>query len=184
MQKSTEISVCAILAVMVIAGFALSQPAAFAVGGSGAFNPQTQFPIGSTITFTSLNGAAAVQDNFTKPRFTQFSASLAITAQVLNFTKDGGIRWKVLSGTFTINGQTYTVTGGDGHMNAFDEIASGMDGQATGPDGATYLWHLNGLTTLYNGVVVIGLRGAIGTIESNHAILRYQLAFMGIMSTT
>jgi len=69
-------------------------------------------------------------------------------------------------------------------MNAFDEIASGMDGQATGPDGATYQWHLNGLTTLYNGVVVIGLKEALGRIESNNAILRYQLAFMGIMSTT
>lgn len=182
MQRATKISVCAIVASVVIAGFVLSQPFASAVGSSGAFNPQTQFPVGTTITFNSLNGAAALQDNFTKPKFTQYAASFTITAQVLNFTKDGGIRWKVLSGTFTINGQTYTVTGGDGHMNAFDEIASGMDGQAIGPDGSTYLWHLNGMTSLYNGVVVAGLRGGIATIESNQAILRFQLAFMGVMS--
>ena len=180
MQRATKISVCAIVAAIVIV--ALSQPFALAVGSSGSFNPQTQFPIGSTITFTSLNGAAAVQDNFTRPKFTQYAASFTITAQVLNFTKDGGIRWKVLSGTFTINGQTYTVTSGDGHMNAFDEIASGMDGQATRPDGSIYLWHLTGMTSLYNGVVVAGLRGGIATIESNHAILRYGLAFVGVMS--
>ena len=182
MQKSTKISICAIVAAMVIVGVALSQPFAFAVGSSGSFNPQTQFPIGSTLTFTSLNGAAAVPSNFTKPKFTQYPASFSITAQVETLTKDGGIRWKVLSGTFTINGQTYTVTNGDGHMNGFDQIASGMDGEATGTDGATYHWRLNGLTTLYNGVVLAGLRGGIGTIESNHAILRYHLAFMGTMS--
>ena len=112
MQRATKVSVCAIVASMVIAGLVLSQPVASAAGSSGAFNPQTQFPVGSTTTFNSLNGAAAVQDNFTKPKFTQYTASFTITAQVLNFTKDGGIRWKVLSGTFTINGQTYTVTGG------------------------------------------------------------------------
>ena len=67
-------------------------------------------------------------------------------------------------------------------MNTFDEIASGMDGQAIGPDGSTYLWHLNGMTSLYNGVVVAEYRGGIATIESNHAILRFQLAFMGVMS--
>lgn len=182
MQRATKISVCAIVASMIIAGLVLSQPFASAVASSGTFNPQTQFPVGTTITFNSLNGAAALQDNFTKPKFTQYTASFTITAQVLNFTKDGGIRWKVLSGTFTINGQTYTVTGGDGHMNAFDEIASGMDGHAIGPDGSTYLWHLNGMTSLYNGVVVAGLRGGIATIESNQAILRFQLAFMGVMS--
>lgn len=184
MQGSTKISVCAIVAAMVIVGLALSQPLAFAASNSGQFNPQTQFPIGSTITFTSLNGAAAVRNDVTKPKFTQYAASFTITARVENFTKDGGVRWKVLTGAFTINGQAYTVTGGDGHMNAFDEIASGMDGYATGPDGATYHWHLNGLTTLYNGVVMVGFRGAIGTIEGNGAILRYHLAFMATMSTT
>ncbi len=89
---------------MVIAGLVLSQPFASAVGGSGAFNPQAQFPVGSTITFNSLKGAAGLQDNFTKLKFTQYTSSFTITVQVLNFTKDGGIRWKVLSGTFTING--------------------------------------------------------------------------------
>jgi hypothetical protein len=183
MQRITKVSVYTIVASTVIVTFALSQPLALAVGSSGSFNPQTQFPVGSTITFTSLNGAAAVQDNLTRPRFTQYSSSFTITAQVLNFTKDGGIRWTVLSGAFTINGQTYTVTNGEGHMNAFDEIASGMDGQATGPDGGTYQWRLNGITSFYNGVVVAGLRGGMTTIEGSNAILRYRLAFVAIMST-
>jgi hypothetical protein len=184
MQKSSTIAVCAVVVVMVIAGVVLSQPSVLAVSSSGSFNPQTQFPIGSTITFESLNGASAVRDKAMKPKFIQYTSSFTVTAQVENFTRDGGIRWKVLSGIFTINGQIYTVTSGDGHMNSFDEIASGMDGAATGPDGATYHWRLHGLATLYNGVVLVGLRGGIGTIESNHAILRYNLAYMATMSKT
>jgi hypothetical protein len=183
MQKITKLSVFATVAATVIVAFALSQPVVLAVGSSGSFNPQTQFPVGSTITFTSLNGAAAVQDNLTRPRFTQYPSTFTVTAQVLNFTKDGGIRWTVLSGAFTINGQTYTVTNGAGHMNAFDEIASGMDGQATGPGGATYRWRLNGITSLHNGVGISGLRGGIATVEGNNAILRYRLAYLATMST-
>jgi hypothetical protein len=182
MQRMAKIPVYSLVAATIIVGFALSQPLAFAAGSSGSFNPQTQFPVGSTITFTSLNGAAAVQDNLTRPRFTQSISAFTITAQVINVTRDGGIRWKVLSGAFTINDQTYTVTNGEGHMNAFDEIGSGMDGRAIGPDGATYQWRLNGITSLYNGVVVAGLRGGIATIEGNNAILRYRLAFVAIMS--
>jgi hypothetical protein len=182
MQTSTKISAGAIAAAIAIAALVLSQPAAFAAGSSGSFNPQTQFPVGSTIAFTSMNGVVAAQSSFTKPRFTQSSSSFTITAQVENLTKDGGIRWKVLSGSFTINGQTYSVTNGDGHMNAFDEIASGMDGEAVGPDGATYHWRLNGLATLYNGVVIVGFRGGLATIESNNAILRYDVAYMATMS--
>jgi len=182
MQTSTKISAGVVAAAIVIAALVLSQPAAFAAGSSGSFDPQTQFPVGSTITFTSTNGIAAVQSNFTKPRFTQSSSSFTITAQVENLTKDGGIRWKILSGSFTINGQTYSVTNGNGHMNAFDEIARGMDGEAIGPDGATYHWRLNGLATLYNGVVLVGFRGGLATIEGDNAILRYNLAYMATMS--
>lgn len=184
MHTSTKISIGVIVATMVIAGVVLSRPPAFGAGNSGSFNPQKQFPIGTHLTFTSINGIAALQSGFTKPRLTQYPASFTITAQVVNFTKDGGVGWKVLSGTFTINGQTYTVINGDGHMNGFDEIASGMDGEATGPDGATYHWRLNGLASLYNGAVIVGFRGGIGTIESNNALLRYHLAFMGTMSAT
>lgn len=182
MRTSTKISTGAVVAAIVIAALVLSQPATFAAGASGSFNPQTQFPVGSTLTFTSMNGVAAIKSNFTKPRFSQSPSSFTITAQVENLTKDGGIRWKVLSGTFTVNGQTYSVTNGDGHMNTFDEIASGMDGEAIGPDGATYHWRLNGLATLYNGVVIVGFRGGLATIESNNAILRYDLAYMATMS--
>jgi len=38
------------------------------------------------------------------------------------------------------------------------------------------------MTSLYDGVVVAGLRAGIVIIENNHAILRFQLAFMGVMS--
>lgn len=182
MRRSTKISIGAMVAVIVIVTLALSQPVAFAVGGSGKFNPQTQFPVGTTVTFSSLDGVAAIRSNFTKPKFTQYDASLSVTVRVENFTKDGGIRWKVLSGTFTVRGQTYTITSGDGHMNSLDEIASGMNGEATGPDGQTYRWRLHGLATLYNGVVIVSLGGGIGTIQSNDAILRYHIAFMATMN--
>ena len=184
MQKSIKISIGAIVTVMVIVALALSQPLAFAGPPSGRFNPQTQFPVGTTITFKSLNGVAVQKVSFTKPRYTQYDAAATITVKVEKLTEDGGIRWKVLSGTFTINGQTYTVTDGDGHMNAHDEIASGMDGQVTGPDGASYHWRLNGFATLYNGAVLVGLRGGIGTLQSNHALLGYHLGFMATMTST
>ena len=182
MQRSTKISIGAIFAAMFVFALALSQPFAFADAGSGRFNPQTQFPVGTTITFTSLNGMAVQRVDFTKHGYEHYDASFAITVKVTDLTRDGGVRWEVLSGTFTINGQTYTVTGGDGHMNSFDAIASGMDGDATGPAGSTYHWRLGGLAALYNGVVIVGLRGGIGTIGSNGAHLGYHLGFMATMN--
>lgn len=105
MQRSTKISIGAIVAAIVIVALSLSQPFAFADDGSGKFNPQTQFPVGTTITFSSLNGLAAIRDNSTKPKFRQYGASLSVTVQVENLTKDGGIRWKVLSGTSRLTGK-------------------------------------------------------------------------------
>jgi hypothetical protein len=182
MQKSTKISIGAIVAVMVIVALALSQPFVLAEP-AGRFDPQKQFPVGTTITFTSLNGVA-LQKTDSKPKYVQYDAAASITVNVESLTKDGGVRWKVLSGTFSINGQTYTITGGDGHMNAFDEIASGMDGQATGPDGATYHWRLHGFAALYNGLVIVGLQGGIGTIQNNHAVLGYRLGFIATMTSS
>lgn len=184
MQKSTKISIGAIVAALVIVTLALSQSIASADASSGKFNPQTQFPVGTTVTFTSLNGVAVQEVSFSKPRYEQYDAAATITVQVEKLTQDGGIAWKVLSGSFTINGKTYTITQGNGHMNAFDEIVSGMDGQATGPDGATYSWRLNGFATLYSGIVIVGLRGGIGTIESSGGKLGNSLGFMATMTST
>ncbi len=180
MQRSTNFSIGAIAALMVILALALSQPLAFADGASGKFNPQTQFPAGTTVTFTSLNGVAAQRVNFNKPRFAQYDAAISIMVKVEELTRDGGIRWKVLSGTFTIKGQTYTVTGGGGLMNTFDEV--GMRGETTGPDGADYRWRLRGFASLHNGVVIIALRGGIATIQSDDALLGYRLVFIATMS--
>ncbi len=184
MQRSTKFSIGAIFAAIVILGLTFSQPFAFADPSSGRFNPQTQFPVGTTVTFASLNGVAAQRVNFTRPRFEHYDAAATITVKVLNLTREGGIHWEVLSGTFTINGQTYTITKGIGHMNSFDVIGSGMHGEATGPGGATYRWRLNGLASLYNGVVIVGLRGGIGTIQNDNALLGYHLGFMATMTAT
>jgi hypothetical protein len=181
MQKS-KLSIGALAAAIVLIALTFSSPMAFADGSSGKFNPQTQFPVGTTITFSSLNGVALQRVSFTKPRFAQYDAAASITVEVDQLTKDGGIHWKVTGGTFTINGQTYTITEGEGHMNSLDMIASGMDGQATGPDGTAYQWRLNGLAVLYNGVVLVGLRGGIGTIESNGAFVGYRLGYMVSMT--
>jgi len=182
MQKSTKVSIGVIAAAMVLVTLAFSSPIAIADVSSGKFNPQTQFQVGATITFNSLNGVALQRVAFTKPKFAQYDATATITVETDRFTKDGGIHWKVLNGTFTVNGQTYTITEGEGHMNAYDEIASGTGGQAIGPDGTVYRWRLNGFAALNNGLVVVGLRGGIGTIESSGAVLGYRLAFMGTMT--
>ena len=182
MQKTTKISLGAIFAAAVLVTLAFTSSYAFADGSSGHFDPQTQFPVGTTVTFRSVNGVAAQRDSFTRPRFTQYDASAVIVVKVEDLTRDGGVRWAVLSGTLTINGQIYTITSGDGHINAFDEVASGMIGDATGPSGATYRWGFHGLATLHNSVVLVGLRGGIATMESDHALLGYHLIFIATMT--
>ena len=148
----------------------------------GHYDPQSQFPVGTQLTFTSFNGVAGqvvgYNNTTEKPILTAYNASAVITVQVDKLTPDRGIHWNVLSGSFVINGQSYTITGGDGHMGPYDRVASGMDGTATGPNGASYHWHLTGLSGTYDeSTVIVSLTGRIASVQ-NGAITAYGLSFL------
>jgi hypothetical protein len=71
----------------------------------------------SRLEHNGVAGQVVGYNNTTeKPILTAYSASAVITVQVDKLTLDGGIHWNVLSGSFVINGQSYTITGGEGHM--------------------------------------------------------------------
>jgi len=180
MQRPIKTSVGALFAAAVLTALVFSSPLAVAQAGSGKFNPASEFPVGTQLTVSSINGVAAQRDSFDKPKFTQYQASIRVTAEVVNSTADGGIQLKILSGTITINGQTYSVSQGRGRVNPFDEMIVG--GEASGPDGATYRWILRGFASMYSGEVLVGLRGSIVTIRSDNAILRYHLGFVATIA--
>ena len=182
MQKS-KLSLAILAVITAIAALAYSAPMILAQTASvGHYNPQTQFPVGTQFTFTSFNGVAGqvvgYNDTSEKPIISGYDASAVITVQIDRLTTDGGIHWTVLGGSFVINGETYTITGGDGHMGPFDRVSAGMDGTATGPDGASYHWHLAGLSGMYNGsTVIVSLNGRIATTQ-NGATTAYGLSFL------
>lgn len=186
MQERTKISLAAIVIITAIIGLCVSVPAIFAQSAGGQYNPQTQFPVGTQLTFTSFNGLSGqvVGFNTTTERniLAAYTASTTITAQVDKLTPNGGIHWTVTGGSFVINGQTYTITGGDGHMGIYDRVSSGMDGYATGPNGETYHWHLAGLSGIQSGnSVIVSLSGRLATVQ-NGAITTYYLEFLCSMS--
>ncbi len=182
MQK-TKLSIAIVAIITATVALAFTAPMILAQTPSGGhYNPQTQFPVGTEFTFTSFNGVAGqvvgYNDTAKKPIIAGYDASAVITVQVDKLTRDGGIHWKILSGSFVINGQTYTITSGAGHMGSFDRVASGMDGIATGPTGTSYHWHLAGLSGMYNGSTVIAtLNGRLATVQ-NGAITAYTLNFL------
>ena len=181
MQKS-KVTIALIAAITLTVALTFSAPMILAQTSQGQYNPQTQFPVGTQFTFTSFNGVAGQVVGYNSTTEKQildgYNASAIINVQVDKLTQDGGVHWNILGGTFVINGQTYTITGGDGHMGPFDRVASGMDGTATGPNGAIYHWHLEGLTGIYNGSMVIAsLNGRIATVQ-NGATTAYGLSFL------
>ncbi len=181
-QKS-KVSITVIVAITVTVALAFSTPMIIAqTSPRGQYNPQTQYPVGTQFTFTSFNGVAGQITGYNntteKPVITGYNASLVITVQVGRLTRDGGIHWKVLGGSFVINGQSYTITSGEGHMGPYDRVASGMDGNANGPNGTTYHWHLAGLSGIYNGsLVIVSLTGRLVSVQ-NGAITAYALNFL------
>src|SRR5208337_3292444 len=56
MQKMTKSTTTGILLLLALAGLLATTPLASAQSTNGSFNPQTQFPIGSTVTVTSVYG--------------------------------------------------------------------------------------------------------------------------------
>lgn len=56
MQKMTKSTTTGIILLLALAGLLATTPLTSAQSTSGSFNPQTQFPIGSTVTVTSVYG--------------------------------------------------------------------------------------------------------------------------------
>ena len=179
-MQRTKVSLVIIAVITATVALAFSSPTIHAqTTPAGHYDPQTQFPVGTKFTFTSFNGVAGqiVGYNSTteKPIIADYDASAVITVQVDRLTRDGGIHWKVLGGSFVINGETYTITDGEGHMGPYDRVASGMDGTATGPSGRSYHWHLAGLSGIYSGsTVIVSLNGRLASVQ-NGAITAYDL---------
>ena len=181
MMKSTTAGILLLLA---LAGLIATTRLASAQSTSGSFNPQTQFPIGSTITINSVYGLGGgmpffnpgmnggINGNWTNgqnnqgrtrnwnqtgPPSASFNASLTLTAQVTNDTANGDIMWTITSGSINENGTTLTITSGKGGIGKLDRIL--MGGNLTDSNGHTYRWALEGLATMYNGTVIASLNG-------------------------
>jgi hypothetical protein len=56
MQKTTKYTTTGIMLLLALGGLLAAAPLASAQSTNGSFNPQTQFPVGSTITITSFYG--------------------------------------------------------------------------------------------------------------------------------
>jgi hypothetical protein len=183
MQKTIRSTTTGILLLLALAGLLATTPLAMAQSTNGPFNPQTQFPIGSTITVNSVYGlgggmpffnpgmkgrqihgwaqknpSQARNWNQTGPPPQSFTASLTLTAQVTNDTANGDILWTIKSGSINENGTTLTITRGMGGIGKLDRIL--MVGNVTDSNGHTYGWSLEGFAAMYNGTVIASLNGA------------------------
>ncbi|HKM49860.1 MAG TPA: hypothetical protein VJZ75_01635 [Candidatus Bathyarchaeia archaeon] len=182
MQKTLGSPATGILLLLALAGLLATTPLAMAQSTNGSFNPQTQFPVGSTVTVNSVSGlgggmpffnpgmkgkqihgwaqsnpSQARNWNQTGPPPQSFTASLTLTAQVMNDTANGDILWIIKSGSIVVNGTTLTITRGMGGIGKLDRIR--MFGNVTDSNGHTYGWTLEGFAAVYNGTVIASLNG-------------------------
>ena len=115
---------------------------------------------------TSRNGLANQAWNITYLRnIPSANSSVTISVQVVNDTQDGGIMWIVQGGSIAYNGTTLTVTSGRGGIGKLDRVL--IVGNATDSNGNTLRWNLEGLTTLYQGSVVVSLTGSVIQLNQN-----------------
>ena len=89
--------------------------------------------------------------------------STTITVQVTNDT-GGGIVWVIQTGSITVNGTTWTITSGRGGIDGMDQVL--VFGNATSSTGQEFAWRLQGLATLYNGTIIVTLRGGMEELAS------------------
>jgi hypothetical protein len=188
MQQMSKSTTTGILLLLALAGLLATTPLTLAQSTSGSFNPQTQFPIGSTVTVNSVYGVGggipffnagmegqwnngnqghswgqnnqSLTRSWNQTNPPSFSASLTLTGQVTNDTANGDIIWTITSGSINENGTTLTITSGKGGIGKLDRIL--MGGNLTDPNGHTYRWALEGLATMYNGTVIASLDGVSG----------------------
>jgi len=234
--------IAGILLTLTVAGLWVTSNNASGQTASGSFNPQTQFPVGSTVTITSVYGIATVPShpfnasrmpgpgmrnwnqtnrnhnwnstggfrnwnqtirnhknlnqtvfnhNWNQtfmnhpwngtfmPPVTTYSTSVTISVQVANDTANGGIQWTVQSGSIVVNGNTFTITSGNGQMSSIGRLAIG--GTATDSNGNTLRWQLQGLAAMYNGTVIADLNGGSFT-TANNALARANLTYLATIS--
>lgn len=120
-------------------------------GGNGQYGNHTQTPRSGQVNqewnLTYLQSAPTT------------NSSITIKVEVTNDTEDAGILWIAQSGSIDYNGTTLTVTSGVGGIGKLDRVV--MVGNATGPNGNTLRWSLQGLATIYSGTVIASLTDTI-----------------------
>ena len=108
------------------------------------------------------------------PPVTTYSASITISAQVVNDTANGGVQWTIQRGSIVVNGNTFTITGGKGQMSSLGQLVISVT--ATDSNGNTLRWQLQGLAAMNNGTIIADLNGGSFTTTNNalaHANLTY-----------
>jgi hypothetical protein len=208
MKKTSMVYLAVIVVAVTVTGLAATTPLAPAQSVSGSFDPQTQFPAGSSLQITSIYGVAAIlsaiqnttsipaQGNHTFWHYNQthgqtpwnqtlgqlqpttYNASVTIDAQVTS-EAGNGVQWSVENGSIVFNGATYTITSGNGTMSGMDQLM--MYGNATDPNGNTVMWNLQGLAAMYNGTVIVSLNG--GTFNGINTPTSRRIGFGGVNLT-
>jgi hypothetical protein len=208
MKKTSMVCLAVIIVAVTLTGLAATTPLAPAQSVSGSFNPQTQFPAGSSLQITSIYGVASilsaiqnatsipVQGNHTFWHFNQthgqrpwnqtfgqlqpttYNASVTIDAQVTS-DAGNGVQWSVENGSIVFNGATYTITSGNGTMSGMDQLM--MFGNATDPNGNTVMWNMQGLAGTYNDTVIVSLNGS--TFNGINTPTSRRIGFLGVNLT-
>ena len=191
-QKITKSTATGIILLLALAGLLATSPLLSAQSASGSFNPQTQFPIGSTVTVTSVSGLGGGAMSFFISGMNggtngysngNQSHSWAQNNQSLtrNWNQTGPPSFNA---SLTLTGQVtndtangaiiWTVTSGSITENGTTlTITNGrggigkldrilMGGNVTDSNGNTYRWVLEGLATMYNGAIIASLNGVSG----------------------
>lgn len=198
-KKYSRASMALIIIMSAIAGFSVTTTQASAQSLSASFDPQTQFPVGSSLTIKSVYGIATASPMRNQTRDNQppnnqtrgnqtgeqsirmYSASITVNVQVASDTQSGGVQLNVQAGVIMINEITFTITEGKGEMNNIDRLT--MEGTATGANGQTFKWRMEGLAALYNGTVITNLNSnATTSIDSDGATVDLSMTCIATMS--
>jgi hypothetical protein len=191
----------------IIAGISTTTTLASAQAVSASFNPQAQFPVGSTPTIQSVYGMATAMPshNQTRPNrphprnsptndnqppvgdqkpqegLLTYSASVTVKVQIASDDSNGGVQLTVQGGAIVINGVTFTITDGNGEMSNLDRLM--MNGNAKSVNGQSFKWSMEGLAALHNGVVIGDLTGnAFASIDSDNTPADVNVTYITTMS--